>query len=373
VTASFIAAHIAFALVCVALLVLPFVPAWREWRRPTDKGPLPIESSYTNDIDHFARRLRADAAARLGRDAPTGYEDFNFVPEGPRTDPSLGPSSSQAPGTSMSSVMDWARAPRRMISRHDICDDAAIRCPQPLYVEGNLRAGAGSAFSALYATGAIVLGPESEIHDWAHADGPLRMGRNAAALRRISSGTSVELGDEAWFERMQAPTLIFGRPREDAPSAAAPAPAPARVQQVAASYADLPNAVMQTPHLYLVRGDCVLGARRIYTGSLVVTGRLIIGPATTVVGDIKARLDLSMGEGAHVQGAITCEQRAYLFDGVRILGPLVSENDVLIGTGAVIGLPQSPTTVSARNIIVQAGAVVHGTIWAHEIGMVKPL
>jgi predicted acyltransferase (DUF342 family) len=361
VTASFLAGHVALALVCLVLVVLPFVPTWREWRRPTDKAPLTIASNYTNDIDHFARRLRADAAARLGRDAPTGYEDFNFVPDGAGT------------GAWTNTAMDWAGAPRRMISRHDIRDDGAIRCAQPLYVEGSLRAGAGSVFTAVYATGAIVLGPESEIHDWAHADGVLRMGRNAAALRRISSDTEVELGDEAWFERMNAPTLVFGRPREAGESEAQAAPLPAAVEQVAASYAELPNAVMQTPQLYLVRGDCVLGARRLYTGSLVVTGRLIIGPATTVVGDIKVRLDLSIGEDAQVQGAITCEQRAYLFDGVRVLGPLVSENDVLIGTGAVIGLLQSPTTVSARNIIVQAGAVVHGTIWAHEIGMVKPL
>ena len=49
----------------------------------------------------------------------------------------------------------------------------------------------------------------------------------------------------------------------------------------------------------------------------------------------------------------------------------MSESDILIGTHAVIGLPDALTTITARNIIVEEGVIVHGAIWAHEIGMVK--
>ena len=64
------------------LLTLPFVPAFREWLRPTDLAALPVSANYTSDIDHFARRLHADASARLGQGPATGYEDFDFVPAG---------------------------------------------------------------------------------------------------------------------------------------------------------------------------------------------------------------------------------------------------------------------------------------------------
>lgn len=337
--------YTAFALICLVLLTLPFVPAFREWLHPTDFAALPIAPNYTNDIDHFARRLHADVAAKLGQGAPTGYEDFDFVAD------SVG-------------HMSWDKARKRLISRNSIDTLAAIRSAQPLYVKGSIRAGAESAFSALYATGDIALGAASKIKDWAHADGVLRLGRNSVALRRISAGTAIELGNEAWFERLHAPTLHFGARISGAPE-------PDEAEQTPASFADLPDAVQQTPSLFLIRGNCALPAGKLYRGSLVVTGFLTVGVGTTVIGDIKAREGASIGYRASVQGAITCEKRVYVFKEARALGPVVSESDILIGASAVIGLPDAQTTVSARNIIVEDGVIVHGTLWAHEIGMVK--
>lgn len=337
--------YAAFAVVCLLLLTLPFVAAFREWLRPTDMAALPISANYTSDIDHFARRLRADALARLGQGAPTGYEDFDLLPVPPAT-------------------ADWRTAKKRLIACGDIDLREPICSAQQLYVEGSLRAGAGSAFPALYATGDIHLGAQSEIQDWAHADGVLRLGHSSVALRRVSAGVAIELGNEAWFERMYAPTLRFGLGRRNEPASAT-------AVQTPASYADLPDAIEQTPMLFLVRGDCALPPASIFRGSLVVTGFLTIGAGTTVQGDIKAREGVSVGHGARVEGAVTCEKRVYVFQEAQVHGPVISESDILVGAGALIGLPEAETTVSASNIIVEDGVVMHGMIWAREIGMVK--
>ncbi len=337
--------YAAFAVVCLLLLTLPFVAAFREWLRPTDMAALPISANYTSDIDHFARRLRADAQARLGHGEPTGYEDFDLLPMPAAT-------------------ADWRMAKKRLIARGDIDMREAICSAQQLYVEGNLRAGAGSAFPALYSTGDIHLGAQSEIQDWAHADGVLRLGHSSVVLRRVSAGVAIELGNEAWFERMYAPTLYFGLGRRNEPVSATAAQTPA-------SYADLPDAIEQTPMLFLIRGDCALPPASVFRGSLVVTGFLTIGAGTTVLGDIKAREGVSVGPGAKVEGAVTCEKRVYLFREAQVHGPVISESDILVGTGALIGLPEAETTVSACNIIVEDGVVMHGMIWAREIGMVK--
>ena len=333
-----------FWLVCLVILVLPFVPAFREWRHPTDTVPLPVLPNYTSDIDHFARRLRADVASKLGQGVLTGYEDFEFVGDPP-------------------AQMDWSKQRRRMISRA-IATDASIRSTQQLYVQGSIRAGDGSSFPSLYATGDIDLGDGSEVHDWAHADGCVKLGERNIALRRISAGTHIELGHETWFERMQAPTLYFG-------SQARPAVSFGDTTQTPADFAALPNAIGQTPSLFFIRGDCALPPGRIYRGSLVVTGFLTIGAGTTVEGDVKARDGISLDRQAQIKGAITCEKRIYLFNEARVDGPVISESDLLVGTGAVVGLLDAPTTVTAANIIVEDGVVVHGAIWAHEIGMVK--
>ncbi len=336
--------YFAFALICLLLLTLPFVPAFKEWLYPTDSGALPISSVYTSDIDHFARRLDADARARLGTGSPTGFEDFEVM-----ADPV--------------EAADLRGARKRMISP-DIQSAEALQSAQPLYVNGSIHAGAGSVFSALYATGSIALGAQSEIRDWGHADGVLVLNNNSVAMRRISAGMAVELGNETWFERVQAPVVHFGSGRGRTV-------VPDETNQAEAGYGELPDAVMQTPLLYIVRGNCTLPPGRIYRGSLVVTGFLIIGAGTTVVGDIKAREGISIARGARVLGAVTCEKRVYMFDDSVVSGPLVSETDILIGANAVIGRPDAPTTISAQNIIVEDGVVAHGAVWAHEIGMVK--
>lgn len=335
----------AFALVCLLLLTLPFIPAYREWQYPSDVAALPVSANYSSDIEHFSRRLHADVTAKLGHGPGTGFEDFDFV---------------DLPIDNM----QWQKARKRLIARQSIDTPAPIRSASQLYVEGDLRTGGNSAFSSLYATGDIALGNESEVHDWAYAQGVFRLGDNGVALRRISAGTAVELGNEVWFERLQAPTLSFGLP--------ARRPNPIRQHaQTPASYADIPNAVQQTPALFLIRGDCILPAGKIYQGSLVVTGFLTVGQDTTIMGDVKARVGVSIARRASVEGAITCEKRIYVFKDARALGPVVSEGDILIGARAVIGLPDAMTTVTANNIIIEQGATVHGAVWAHEIGMVK--
>ena len=334
-----------FALICLLLLTLPFVPAFREWLQPTDIAALPVAANYSSDIEHFSKRLHADATAKMGISPSTGYEDFDFV-DFPVSD------------------MQWQKAGKRLIARQSIGTVTPIRSTSQLYVEGDLSSGKKSAYSSVYATGNIDLGGESEVHDWAYAQGVVRMGNNSVALRRISAGSAIELGKEVWFERLQAPTLTFGLQNK-------PPKLPRQIAQSPASYADLPNAVQQTPSLYLIRGDCALPAGKVYEGSLVVTGFLTVGQDTTVIGDIKARIGVSIARRASVEGAITCEMRIYIFKDARAFGPIVSESDILIGARAVIGMADAMTTITAKNIIVEEGATVHGAIWAHEIGMVK--
>ena len=61
--ASLLPHMLLFALVCGALLVLPFVPAWREWQHPSDSAALPVSQSLTSDTGFLAPQLEADLGA----------------------------------------------------------------------------------------------------------------------------------------------------------------------------------------------------------------------------------------------------------------------------------------------------------------------
>jgi predicted acyltransferase (DUF342 family) len=336
-------ALVVFIGMCFVLLTLPFIPAYREWKHPSDSVALPVFTNYENDIDHFARRLHADVMAKLGLGLATGYEEFDFV---------------QAP----MEHMRWTKSRKRLISRCSVETVQPIRSPQPLYVEGDVKTGADSVFSALYATGDIELKARSKILNWAHAGGVVRLAENSVALRRISAGSVIALGKGVCFERLNAPSVRFGSHTSSHQN---------KSEQSPARLADVPNAMQQTPSLYLVRGDCELAADAIYHGSLIVTGMLTIGSRTTVIGDVKARKGLLVRDAASVQGAATCDKYIHVFSDASLFGPLLSERDIVIDMNVVIGLPEAPTSVCARNILVNEGVTVHGSIWAHEIGMVK--
>lgn len=338
-----------FGLICLTLLTLPFVPAFMGWLRPTDTAPLAISANYASDIDHFAKRLKADMSAKQGLGAPTGYEDFVYVSD-------------------QTSESEWREASKRMISPRGIAANRSIHTTQQLYVNGDISTQSGSSFSALYAAGNIDLGEHSEVVDWAHAEKSLYLGHKSVALRRLSAGQTIELGHETWFERVHAPTIVFGKNllrhllRDGSAGSSA---------QASGDFRALPGVIAQTPSLFLVRGDCNLPADTHFRGSLIVTGFLRVGARTTVQGDLKARGGLSIGPGARIEGAITCEKRIHLWQGVQAWGPVISERQILIGAHAVVGLLEAPTTISGHTIVMESGSVAHGAVWASELGMVK--
>ena len=339
-----------FAFICLTLLVLPFIPAFAEWLRPTDTAPLPISPNYASDIDYFAKRFRADVAAKQGTGAPTGYEDFAYV-------------------TNQTSEENWQHATQRLISTQSIASNWPIKTIQPLYVEGDFLTPNGSSFNALYAGGSINLGQHSKVLDWAHAERSMFLGTGCVALRRLSAGDTIELGVEAWFERMYAPTIVFG-PKGFQHASSTDVPVD-NTPQVVGHLQDIPNVIAQTPSVFLVRGDCALPADTHFSGSLIVTGFLTVGARTTVQGNIKARGGVRIGPGAQIEGAITCEKRIDLWHGVRVWGPVVSERQIIVGSQAVVGLLHAPTTLSANIIIMTSGSKAHGAVWAGELGMVK--
>lgn len=203
-----------------------------------------------------------------------------------------------------------------------------------------------------------------ESAQWAHADCEVRLAANSVVFGKISASSVIAVNEGARFERLNAPSIEFGSKNSHVIKQN-------ESEQLTASLDDIPNAKKQTPSLYFVQGDCDLVANTTYQGSLIVTGRLTIGSKTSVIGDIKVRKDLQVMDGARVQGAVTCNKNILVFSDASFLGPVLSERDIVIGLNTVIGRPDALTTVSARNILVAEGVIVHGSICAHDIGMMR--
>ena len=333
-----------FIALCILLLTVPFVPAYREWRSPQDCAPLPISRSYANEIDYFADQFRDKALAEISQIDATATRHFDLVSEPPIE-------------------MDWLAPTRPLIAQQPIDMPFPIRCQQPLYAMSSVNCPRDSSFSAVLSDGDIQLGPYSEILDWAHAAGTVNLDIACIALRRLSSDIAIDLAAQCCFERINAPVIRFGKIPADTPPSESPGAFSADIDM-------LPGAIRRTANLHMIRGDCTLPPGHVFKGSLVVTGRLIIGNYTTIIGDIKVREGTIIGTGVRIIGSLTCEDRIYILDHVEIAGPLISETDIVLGAGTVIGRLDTPTTVSAENIIAKSGAVVHGALWARNVGVI---
>jgi len=327
-----------FALTSLALLALPFVPAWREWRTPTDCDPLPIPR---RDPDE------ASAFAALARQALATMPD----------------SATFAPAPAVTALAAWAHAHRPLLAREPLRFEAAVHCGMPLFGSASIESTGAASFTAVYADESLRLGPGSEISHWAHAGKALHLGVASVALQSLSAGQCIALERECCFQHLRAPAIRFGEvPKRRL--------ALRQVQPVEGELSSLPHAVRRTGTLYRIDGNCQLPAGHRFRGSLVVMGWLVVGENTTIDGDVKAHKGIVLRAGARVTGSLVCEHSIRLMDFAWAGGPVISEADVLLDACAIVGRPDAPTTVSAEHVVAETGARAHGTVWARQAGVV---
>ncbi|NIC40884.1 polymer-forming cytoskeletal protein [Aquabacterium sp. A08] len=326
-----------FALVCGTLLLLPFVPAWREWRQPSDCTALRVSANLTSDTRYLAQQFRAQIEARLAAGAPQvhgGADTFN------------------GPGL------------RPIISTQALRLRADTIIHTPLYAAADVEAAARTELRELLCVGSLTLGPHSRISGWAHADQEAVLGDACLAVRRLSSGVSINLGIRCCFERLHAPTLRFGH--VPVSTAAPHDPGQATLHMLRR----IPGAQRWSNDAWRIDGDCDIPAWHHFIGSLVVTGTLRVGEGALIEGSVKAHKGIHVGAGAQITKAVVCEGAIHLERNAMVGGPLVSETHVLLLNRARVGSMHAPTTVSATHILIASGVTTHGTVWARNAGVV---
>ena len=338
---------VVFVLGTMTFLTIPFLPAWREWRHPSDEAALPVPAHASNQVSHFANSWR--------RQIDGGGLDASSID-----------TSKELQLQHLFDVRDvqaWNHTDAPVVATRAVVLATPVKCLRPVHAALDFRAAGGSTFSAIMSSGCIKLGPSSRVTEWAHGDKGLRLGAFSIGLRRLSSDGAIELGHGCCFERMHAPAVQFGVAADNLASPLASA-------GQAGDLSQLPGAEHRGGHLYRVNGNCTIPENRHYIGSLIVTGMLTIGAFTRIEGDVKARQGIRIGFHAKVLGAVICENTIHFLPGSAADGPVTSETNVLLDHGAQVGHKHAPTSISAPTIIVENGTVAHGTVWAREAGVV---
>lgn len=334
------------AAVTLFVLLLPFVPCWNEWQRPTDLAALVIVREEVNNVRYFADAFREQVSqACAGGGAATRATARFLRTSGP------------------ADTFPWTQAQQPVVVDGSLQLAGMLACSSPVYAGGDVLLPGGAHLPALLCTGNAALGADTRIGEWAHADGILSLGAGGVVLHRLTAGTALMLDRGVGFCRIHAPIIHFGI-NEDASATPLARPSPL------SSALDEPALVSSGTNRYRAKGDVFLPPDRYLEGTLIAGGTILLGEGASVFGPVKAGHHVRLQRGAQIHGALVCEGDIDIGPDCWVSGPIVCEGDVRLGSGSRIGTRQIPTTLAASRVLVETGVVAHGTVWARNAGVV---
>jgi hypothetical protein len=380
------------------LFSLCFFYGIREWLRPRDATPLPVDADYVRAENYFGASFREKMREWLktARPLPLPETCSEFLrtvlekPEGGKilvmaedclldTNTDAGTSASKGAGEIGDTI--YCEGALRL------APGTAVR--GEIYALGNVQSGAGARILALASDGAVLLGADNEVAHWVDAQGTILVGPGTVAGGRLSSMESIELEPGVTVESLYAPLILTsGYSGEDTgvETAGNRAPGETEEERVAEKNAENragPGGVRGTaeasgqkgaiggatsvplsPETEMVRGNLELpdGAR--VKGSLVVQGTLRSGDGARFGGSIKASR-VEMGARNSVRGNVVSGSTLRVGEGSRVAGSVVADSDILLRRGARVGAEKKEAVVSAgRDVTLEKNVAVRGKIAA---------
>lgn len=363
-------------LVCAngVLLLLPMLPALREWRGG-DTRPLHIPDDDEAGIEYFATRFRQ----RL-------LEDWNGHPFflAPRSSGAVG---AEAPGAALDPALpvhagqsdQFRIAPsgRPVVGRKrpgPSLEPVLIGCDVELaegsdylgdiYARNSLHSNGGSLVRAVLSDGNVTLGAGSGILRWAHAR-RLLIGAGSRVPGRLSALESISLGTDCRFQRVKAPIIDIGPPRDwtIAPAHAAP---PAGIQPADPDSAQLHW--QKHSARWTREGDTMLPPGCVVDGDLIVRGKVRLGADCVIRGSIKAYGDVEVGRGSIIEGSCFSHGHILLQRDCRVSGQVSSIISISFADACMIGRPGRPASTIAPQISISGSCRLHGSLWARNSG-----
>jgi predicted acyltransferase (DUF342 family) len=340
--------------VTCAMFLLPVVPTLRELLWPTDNTPLGVVSEYDSNINHFAEGFQRYVAIHclplLQR-----YGTAGKLEDGTRY---------QVATPQGRIVLDNDRSMHALVlSRAPLRLPDSVFFESEVYSSDSIASGQQSYFRALLADGNITLEEQSVVTRWVHTRQTLNAARGCMLYGRASAEQRIVLSEGCRFERLHAPSIVFG----DASLVSV------WERRVRPAVFDTTGTDEERPRRgrLLAEGNLSLPANSFHEGDIVTGGDMRIGSMSFIKGSIKSNGNLLLGTDVHVEGSIVSSGTLHIGAGCRIMGPVIAEKLVYVGSDAVIGGEDFPTSMTAPEILVENGVMAFGTVWASGGGMVR--
>lgn len=349
-----------FILLVFGLLLLPLWPALRQWRSPPPP-PFILREGQRDAWDEAARQAQQQVQRSFEKLLQLSARDG--VIRGAHDD-----------GTAFMvlGVRDYLAEQLPPSARHLRMQVIAARhldipgelvCSRLIFAQGKLNVAHNAILKTALSLRDVALGPKSRIRQWIRAEGRIDVAEGAILQGCASAGREIHIARRARFERLQAPSLSFGRCE---PLRASAAPAHLLTMQP-------PNsAFIPGDGRWIIDGDMSVPPGHDVSARLVVSGSLLIGTGSRVRGDIHVTGDLVIHHDATLNGAVRCNGDLRIGECCKLAGPVLVAGQLSAGGQSIFGSPDQLTTVIAGHIKLHEGCMAHGAMWAQRRGEVQP-
>lgn len=335
-------------LLTLAVILLPLLPAFREWWRPTDVTPLPIDETDALEPAYLARRF----SEMIGPALDQGLIELGGVPL-----VHLPANAIHAPWPLNAQEVRTQRTRRIWHTDGDCVLPERLHCLAEMSARGALRTAAGRTYRALLSSAQLTLAPHTRVIRWAHAES-LVIGDHCQLPARISATQGLMLGREVSFSLLHAPAIRFtGQVQLDWP---VPPQGRWSIGSSEGVLWDAASGTGQVPHALHVP------PLRRWRGDLHAASHLSLGEGCEAEGSLRSAGTLNLGAGSRVHGGLIARGEVYLAAGTTVGSSIVSETLVVLGAGCVVGVPGAHATVRAPRVEIGKGVVVHGTVWSGQ-------
>jgi cytoskeletal protein CcmA (bactofilin family) len=354
---------ILFFITIALLLVLPLVPALHEWRHKKDASPLKVVREYDGNIAFFA----ASFYRFLEHNFPeflTESQSMDAAVKG-----TLGNGTAYQivamhgmPAFTTEEIKSNATA-RLILAKHPLKLPAEMFFESEVYGAQTIVSGNRNIFRAILAQSDVSLGDSCTVIRWAHTESSISFGQRSRLYGRVSAGKEIVLQNRCQFGRMNAPVIRFGHHRVVRVDT---------LKSIRKFNVFVPDTCMLDYHgaRWLFGNALRIPSFTFHRGSLVTRKEMHVKKDTFIIGALKSHREMRLEENIRIDGGVVSQHNLKIGQGCIIKGPVVAGKTVTIGSGCIIGSLECPTTITAPTIHIEEGAIVHGTLWARNMGRV---
>ena len=361
-----------FALLVLFLLLFSsnFYFGIREWLRPQDAAPLPVDVEYVRTENYFGTSFRAKMREWM--------KTARSVPLTSPREASIRAVLEKSNGERIL-VLAGGSFGGRVENDELIYCEGDLRLPEAavfhgeIYCLGGVESGAGAQLQAVAADGGIVLGLDNRVSRWVDARSKVLLRRGTTVDSRVSSMETIELEQQVSAQSLYAPLIFTAgyRPASQSPATdgqeqqprLAEAPAAATGEESPAYLDGFPSSRLGAD-TWLVRGNLELRPGARVDSNLVVQGTLRSGAHCRFSADVKAGC-VALGPDNRISGNLVSGGALEIGQSGQVGESVVAERDILLRAGARVGGAGRQAVVSAgRDVKMEANVAVCGKVAA---------